>query len=198
MDLVSAGCPGHGPVHLVVQSAGTLGFVWDSGAEEWFRPGLPPSSLAGPHQHFKTAVWDAWRSKVCFDLCRRQGFREDLVWMWLVLCTFCMLRMFGTGIRPCFGLFFLAVVGMDFFSVMPGEKSFLAASPEVSMVMGTFFGYVLTPLWFKFVKILSFMICVDYFGMADFLLYLLFGASFGWAVGPGHVASSLLETSLGA
>ena len=26
LDLVSAGCPWHGPVHLLVQSAGTLGF----------------------------------------------------------------------------------------------------------------------------------------------------------------------------
>ena len=33
---------------------------------------------------------------------------------------------------------------MDFFSVMPGENSFLAASTEVSMVMDTFFGNVLS------------------------------------------------------
>ena len=31
LDLVSAGCPGHGPVHLLVQSAGVLGFAWDPG-----------------------------------------------------------------------------------------------------------------------------------------------------------------------
>ena len=41
-----------------------------------FRPGLPMlHQLAGPYQHFKAAIWDAWRAKVSFDLCRRQGFR---------------------------------------------------------------------------------------------------------------------------
>ena len=29
LDLVSAGCPGHGLVHMMIQSAGTLGFVWE-------------------------------------------------------------------------------------------------------------------------------------------------------------------------
>ena len=47
---------------------------------------------------------------------------------------------------------------MDFFSVMPGEKSFRAAFVARLMEMGTSFGNVLTPLWFKFVKILSFTI----------------------------------------
>ena len=47
---------------------------------------------------------------------------------------------------------------MDFFSVMPGEKSFLVASAANLMGMGIFSGNVSTPLWFKFVKILSFTI----------------------------------------
>ena len=67
LDLVSAGCPRHGPVHLLVQSAGVLGFVWHPGEKGWVRRAfLPLSHLAGPYQHFKAAVWDAWRSKVCF------------------------------------------------------------------------------------------------------------------------------------
>ena len=37
---------------------------------------LPPlSHLAGPIQHFKAAVLDAWRKKVAADLCGRKGFR---------------------------------------------------------------------------------------------------------------------------
>ena len=40
------------------------------------RGGFAGAFLAGHYQHFKAAVWDAWRSKVCFDLCQRQGFRE--------------------------------------------------------------------------------------------------------------------------
>ena len=42
----------------------------------WSRPGLPLlSNLAGPLQHFKAAIVDAWRSKVAADLCGRKGFR---------------------------------------------------------------------------------------------------------------------------
>ena len=39
-----------------------------------------------------------------------------------------------------------------------GGKSFRAVSAAILMEMGTSFGNVLTPLWFKFVKILSFTI----------------------------------------
>ena len=47
---------------------------------------------------------------------------------------------------------------MDFFSVVPREKSFRAAFAARLMEMGTSFGNVLTPLWFKNVKILNFTI----------------------------------------
>ena len=75
----------------------------------------------------------------------------------------------------------------------------------VSMVLGIFFGNVLTSLWFKSVK--SFTIrcggtrglglgaCS---GMAGCLH--LMGCTLGgcWAVGPGRVAVNILETRLGA
>ena len=32
-------------------------------------------NLAGPVQHFKAAILDAWRHKVAADLCGRNGFR---------------------------------------------------------------------------------------------------------------------------
>ena len=77
LGLVAGGCPGHGSIHLLVESAGVHGFAGNSACSGWVRPGLPLlDHLAGPFQHFKAAIWDAWRSKVCFDLCRRQGFRN--------------------------------------------------------------------------------------------------------------------------
>ena len=33
------------------------------------------SNLAGPIQHFRSAILDAWRNKVAADLCGRKGFR---------------------------------------------------------------------------------------------------------------------------
>ena len=41
----------------------------------WFRPGLPMlSNLAGPLQHLKTAILDAWRNRVAADLLWSEGF----------------------------------------------------------------------------------------------------------------------------
>ena len=50
----------------------------------------------------------------------------------------------------------LGVFGMDFSWVMPKEKSFHAASAAVFDGDWHLFGNVLTPLWFKYVKILRF------------------------------------------
>ena len=69
--------PGHGPIHLLLQSAEEIGFFWDSEQAGWIRPGLPPlRMMAGPIQHFRGAIWQAWQSKVATDLCKRKGFRE--------------------------------------------------------------------------------------------------------------------------
>ena len=78
LGLVAGGGPGHGPMHFLVESAGVLlGFTCDTLNFGWTRPGLPMlHQLAGPYQHFKAAIWEAWRAKVSFDLCRRQGFWE--------------------------------------------------------------------------------------------------------------------------
>ena len=76
LEMVSEGCPGHGPIHLLSASAAEIGFRWDPLALAWSRPGLPLlSNLAGPIQHFRAAVLDAWRNKVAADLCGREGFR---------------------------------------------------------------------------------------------------------------------------
>ena len=76
LDMVSEGCPGHGPVHLLVASAAEVGFMWHPLALAWSRPGLPLlSNLAGPVQHFWAAILDAWQNKAAADLCSREGFR---------------------------------------------------------------------------------------------------------------------------
>ena len=49
---------------------------WCSIVPGWSRPGLPVLDMvAGPIQHFRAAVLDAWRNKVSLSLCSRKGFR---------------------------------------------------------------------------------------------------------------------------
>ena len=76
LGMVGDGCPGHGPIHLLLASAAEIGFQWDPHALAWVRPGLPLlCNLDGPIQHFRAAILDAWRNKVAADLCKRKGFR---------------------------------------------------------------------------------------------------------------------------
>ena len=76
LEHVADGCPGHGPVHLLVDSAAEIGFVWSPEMVGWAREGLPVlSNLAGPIQHFRAAILEGWRGKVSADLCARKGFR---------------------------------------------------------------------------------------------------------------------------
>ena len=45
-----------------------------------FQIGLPlRGNLAGPIQHLKVAILDAWRNKVAADLCGKGGFSERLL-----------------------------------------------------------------------------------------------------------------------
>ena len=106
LDMVSEGCPGHGPVHLLVASAAEIGFRWDPLALAWSRPGLPLlSNLAGPIQHFRSAILDAWQNKAAADLCGREVFGVAPCWTFVALCSFLTLLMYGTVIRVCFVVF---------------------------------------------------------------------------------------------
>ena len=90
---VVGGCLGHGPVHPLVESACVLGFTWNPLNSGWTGPDLPMlHHLAGPFQHFKAGIWDAWRSKVSFDMCQRQGFRggADAGHCWLPSAPTCI------------------------------------------------------------------------------------------------------------
>ena len=76
LSAASEGCSGHGPVHLLLESAAEIGFSWCSQVFGWVRPGLPVLDMvAGPIQHFRSAILDAWRHRVSMDLCSRKGFR---------------------------------------------------------------------------------------------------------------------------
>ena len=76
LELVSGGAPGHGPVHLLVESASSLGFQWCLGGFCWDRPGLPQLPMVeGPYQHFQDSILGVLRDLNAADLCRRQGFR---------------------------------------------------------------------------------------------------------------------------
>ena len=50
-------CVGHGPVHLLVSSALSLGFSWDSDSCVWLRPGLfSLCQVSSPFQFFREAI----------------------------------------------------------------------------------------------------------------------------------------------
>ena len=78
LELVSAGAPGHGPVHLLVESASSLGFFagilmgfcWE---QAWIASVAYASwSLISI---FMIPILSALRDVTATDLCRRQGFR---------------------------------------------------------------------------------------------------------------------------
>ena len=52
-----------------------FGFVWDPHFPGWSRPGLHClSNMAGPIQHLRASVIDAWRGEVSAALCVEKGF----------------------------------------------------------------------------------------------------------------------------
>ena len=180
LRVVAAGAPGHGPVHLLLSSAASLGFSWDSDLCVWVRPGFPAlCQVPCPFRFFRKAVWDAWRTKVAGDLSSPASFRGGRYLDFrgsLELLFSPERRIKGFCVVFCLGVF-----GMDFFSALSEEKSFFVVFVGDLMVMGICFGSVIPPL-FMFVRVLSFMIscvlkgvlgpCV-FFGMVGFLLLLV-------------------------
>ena len=106
LEMVGEGSPGHGPIHLLSASAAELGFMWDPPALAWSRTSLLlHSNLAGPIQHFKAAILDAWRNKVAADLCSRgRVFGVGRCWVCMAPCNFLTLPKVGKEIRLCFGV----------------------------------------------------------------------------------------------
>ena len=141
------GCSGHGPAHLLVESAAAIGFSCCSQVPGWNRPGLPVlSMMAGPIQHFRAAVLDAWRHKVSVDLCSRKGFRGGPFWISLAPCSSLTLTMFGREIRHCFVVFFLGVCGMVFCWGRSKIVMFLVDFVVVMIMMVLFWDCTFPPL----------------------------------------------------
>ena len=44
LEMVGEGCPGHGPIHLLFDSAAEIGFRWNPDVLAWAWPGLPQLS----------------------------------------------------------------------------------------------------------------------------------------------------------
>ena len=100
--MVGEGCPGHGPIHLLSAGAAEIDFQWDPLGLAWIRLGLPLlSNLAGPIQHFRAALLDAWRNRVAADLCGRAGFRGGRL-LDMALCSSLILLMLEKETRLCF------------------------------------------------------------------------------------------------
>ena len=69
LELVSGGAPGHGPVHLPVGSASSLGSQWCLDGFCWNRPGLPQlPMIEGPYQQFEDSILNALRDLNAADL----------------------------------------------------------------------------------------------------------------------------------
>ena len=77
LEMVSEGSPGHLPIHLLSASAAEIGLSMGSFGSRLVSAWLTLiSNLAGPVQHFKTAILDAWRNTVAADLLRQGWFSE--------------------------------------------------------------------------------------------------------------------------
>ena len=159
LALVHEGCPGHGPVHLLSAGAAEIGFQWDPLALAWVRPGLPLlSNLAGPIQHFKAAILDAWRNKVAAHLCGRKGFRG-----WPLLDIHGSLQLLGSShVRErdeaLLRSIMVGVFGMVCFLDGLGARLFLVSFVGRQMVMVIFLENAPFLFLLRFVKVPSFMI----------------------------------------
>ena len=87
VDLVAAGSPGPGSIHILLESAAEV--VWDSGIEGWVRPGLPPlRMMAAPisTSSLQFAVLGELKCLV-FLLCGK-GFGVVHCWTTMAPCSF--------------------------------------------------------------------------------------------------------------
>ena len=113
--MVCEGCPGHGPIHLLVACAAEIGFRWDQLV--WLGLGLVcPCSV----------IWLALFSTLELLFLMPGGTRLRLIfvvvkvfgvgpyWIFMALCSSLTLLMFEIEIRVCFGVFWSEVCGMVF------------------------------------------------------------------------------------
>ena len=160
LDYASTGSPGHGPIHLLIQSANELGFFWDSEQAGWIRPGLPPlRMMTGPIHYFRSAIWQAWQSKVATDLCKRKGFRRGFgIDLYGSHHTTYLVPSAGTRQNVASSRSFWVKFGMFFFFIVKLRKrTFLIGFVVCLTMMVTSFGIALFTLLLSFATALEFL-----------------------------------------
>ena len=146
LELVGEGCPGHGPVHLLVASASEVGFQWDPLALGWSRPAL--FSILG----LPFLMPGVLRLRLIFAVGRVSGGGPLLY----VFGSLQLLNSADVGEREKA----LLMVGGVWNGFLLGRVKglYLAGSVVLLKVMVTFSGTAPFLLSLRFVKILSFMI----------------------------------------
>ena len=166
LRVVSAGAPGHGPVHLLVSSP------------------LALCQISSPFQFFREAIWRAWRTKIAGDLSYRAGFRGGRYLDFrgsLKLLSSPHLRGGDEGLLR--GILSGCVWNGFLLGFVKGEivPCRFCGGPDNDM-MDIYFGSALILLLFIFVRVLSFVIfCFVigvlglgvFFGMVGYLLLLV-------------------------
>ena len=106
VTMVSEGCPGHGPIHLLSVSAAGIGFRWNPDALPWTRPGLPQlSNLAGLFSISKLLFLMLGVTRLLLTCVAGIVFEVGLCWTFMVLCSSLVLLRLEEEIRLCFGAF---------------------------------------------------------------------------------------------
>ena len=156
--------------------------------------------LSSPFQFFRSAIWDAWRTKVAGDLVQ---------WVFGVggFLISGLASPERRGQRAFAWYFVLGGFGMDSLLALSEEKSFPAAFVGVLAVTGICFGSVLISPLFISVRVLNFtcLLSMDRRTWPRCLLWhgwlLALACSGGaspWADSVESIADAWLESSLGS
>ena len=107
LQAAADGSSGHGPTHLLLESAVEIGFFWCSRFLGWDRPGLPVLGMIdGLFSIFVLLFWMFGVTRFLWVCVLGRVFG--------VACSSLTLTMFGKEIRHCFEAFLFGVSGMVF------------------------------------------------------------------------------------
>ena len=82
LEHVAAVCPGHGPAHLLVESAAEIGFLWSPEMGGLVREGLPVlSNLAVQFSNLGPLFWRVGGVRFLLTFVLERVFVEVLGWM---------------------------------------------------------------------------------------------------------------------
>ena len=157
LHFAAEGSSGHGPAHLLLESAAEIGFSWCSRNLGWDRLVylylvwlMVQFSIFGLQFLMPGGIRYPW---ICV-LGKVFGVAHFLIF--LAPCSSLTLTMFGREIRHCFEVCLLGVYGMIFCWERLGILMFLVGFVVGMIMMGIYFGNALFHLWLRYVKILNF------------------------------------------